>query len=189
MASLSHFTILQCEPLKLYYSSVWEVKLYYSTVWRLASFASKPHEIGSLSNCWKSLGQSGITVPSGECLGCPHCAAGQCEGSSGIFFGIALSCKTLGLGFLQPQELPPPLRFEVSGLPSENSLGALTLPLSTVSAPSTLSLGDSFSKLPLGCSTVAFIVSIFQSISAIVAVIRDMEHTYYLYYIHFIEIF
>ena len=45
-----------------------------------------------------------------------------------------------------------PLGFAASGLPS----GALTLPLSTVLAASKLSLGDSFSTLPLGFSTVAF---------------------------------
>ena len=70
---LSHCTIVKCEPLILYYSTVWEVTLYYntvwkvalyySTVWRLTSYASKPHEFGSLNNCWKSLGQSGITIP------------------------------------------------------------------------------------------------------------------------------
>ena len=49
-----------------------------------------------------------------------------------------------------------PLGFAAEGLPEENPEGALTLPLSTVSAPSTLSLGDSFSTLPLGFSTVAF---------------------------------
>ena len=63
---------------------------------RLASFASKPHDFGSLSNGWKSLGQSGITVPLGECLGCLHCAAGQCEGSQGIFRGQTRGCKTKG---------------------------------------------------------------------------------------------
>ena len=48
------------------------------------------------------------------------------------------------------------LGFAALGLPSENPSGALTLPLSTLSPPSTLSLGDSFSSLPLGFSTVAF---------------------------------
>ena len=56
--------------------------------------ASKPHDFDSLSNCWKSLGQSGITIPSGECLRCRHCAVRQCEGSLWIFLG-----QTLSLGF------------------------------------------------------------------------------------------
>ena len=99
------------------------------------------------SDCWKSLGQSGITIPSGECLGCRHCAAGQCKGSLGIFSGKPLTAKPRGLR---------PLGFAASGLPLENHSGALTLPLSTMSTPSTLSLGDSFSTLPLGFSTVAF---------------------------------
>ena len=93
---------------------------------RLASFGSKPHEFGSLINCWKSLEQSGITVPSGECLWCRHCASGQCEGSLGIFLRQTLDCKTSGAA-------PP--RFCSLGfasLPSENPLRALTLPLSTV---------------------------------------------------------
>ena len=36
------------------------------------------------------------TVPSGEFLGWLHCAAGQCEGSLGIFLGQNLGGKTLG---------------------------------------------------------------------------------------------
>ena len=71
---------------------------------RLASFSSKPQDFGSHSNCWKYLGQSGITVPSGECLGCGNCALGQCEGSLGIFLGQTLGCKTFrffSLGFAQ----------------------------------------------------------------------------------------
>ena len=75
---------------------------------------------------------------------CRHCAAGQCEGKPS-------ASKPWGLR---------PLGFEALGLPSENPLGALTLPLSTVSVPSTLSLGDSFSTLPLGFSTVAFSVCV-----------------------------
>ena len=66
-----------------------------------------------------------------------HCAAGQCQGSIGICLQQTLSCKTLG---------------------------ALTLLLSTVLAPSTLFLGDSFSILPhgfttavLNCSVLAFL--------------------------------
>ena len=78
-----------------------------------SGIASKPHEFGSLSNCRKSLGHSGITVPSGDCL-------------------------RANLG---------------------NPSGALTLTLSAVSPPSTLSLGDSFSTQPLGFLTVAFRLS------------------------------
>ena len=36
------------------------------------------------------------TVPSGEFLGCLHCAAGQCKGSLGIFLGQTLGFKTSG---------------------------------------------------------------------------------------------
>ena len=57
---------------------------------------------------------------------------------------------------LEKSSLGQTLSSKTSGLPSENPSGALKLPLSTVSAPSTLSLGDSFSTLPLGFSTVAF---------------------------------
>jgi len=52
----------------------------------------------TVENPWGSLEK---TVPSGEFLGCLHCAAGQCEGSLGIFLGPTLGCKTSGAA-------PPP---------------------------------------------------------------------------------
>ena len=75
-------------------------------------FFYRSRKMATVENPWGSVER---TVPSGEFLGCLHCAAGQCEGSLGIFLGQTLGCKTL----------------------------------STVSSPSTLSLGDSFSTLPL----------------------------------------
>ena len=54
----------------------------------------------------------------------------------------------------KPQGLRP-LGFSASGLPLEAPSGALTLPLSTVLALTTLSLGDSSSTLPLGFSRVS----------------------------------
>ena len=41
-----------------------------------------------------------------------------------------------------------PRGFAAKGLPKENPMGALTLPLRTVSVPLTLSLGDSFPHCP-----------------------------------------
>ena len=92
--------------------------------------ASKLHDFDSLSNCWKSLGQCGKTVSSGESLGCLHCAAGPWKGSLGNFLGKTLGCKTLSLH-------------------PKNPLGAFTLSFSTLSAPiDTLIRGQFFHTAP-----------------------------------------
>ena len=67
----------------------------------LADTASPPanehHDFVSLSNSGKALGQGGKTIPSGESLGCPHCAAGRCEGSLRIFLRANPRLQTLSL--------------------------------------------------------------------------------------------
>ena len=72
---------------------------------------------------------------------------GSMRAPLGFSSGIPTAAKPQGLC---------PLSFAALGLLSQNPSGALTLPLITVSAPSTLSLGDSFFTQPLGFSTVAF---------------------------------
>ena len=139
----SHFVDLFCGPF-LWTHFLWTLFVdpfcghFLQTIFVDSLPANEPHDFDSLSNCWKSMGQCGKTAPSWESLGRLHCV-GKCEGSLGIFLEQTLGCKTLGL-------------------PSENSSGALTRPLSTMKAPSTLSLGDSFSKLPRRFSTVAFTI-------------------------------
>ena len=50
-------------------------------------------ETETVENPWGSVEK---TVPSGEFLGCLHCAAGHCKGSLGIFLGQTLGFKTSG---------------------------------------------------------------------------------------------
>ena len=63
MCGPSHFTKGKCRP---------QINLMILIVW------------ATVENPWGSVER---TVPSGEFLGCLHCAAGQCEGSLGIFLG------------------------------------------------------------------------------------------------------
>ena len=92
-------------------------------------------------------------------MGADTVLRGSVRAPSGFSFGKPSATKPQGLR---------PLSFAALGLPLENPSGALTLPLNAVSPPSTLSLGDSFSTLPLRFFTVAVATSqIFQKLSVL----------------------
>ena len=79
-----------------------------SARWHFSNFGwTRPHDFDSLSYCGKSLGQCGKTVPSGESIGCPYCAEGQCEGSLGQTLGCPQSLSAYGFPKYEYLTYPP----------------------------------------------------------------------------------